>query len=95
MYAFVYRSGVIKIAPRCPRGDTALPLAKGPRKVLHNAIAGCARKSYTKGIWLVPGVPEAQSDAAALKAVEAFREWLDKRLPPENCSRFVLVGEGV
>jgi hypothetical protein len=94
MFAFVYRNGVIKIAPRRPRDATALPLAGGPRKVLTRAVSEIARKGVKKGVLLVPGVAEAESDFDALAAVVTFKERLEKLLPADKCKRFVQVREG-
>lgn len=70
MRAMVDRRGVIEIRRTDHSG--LLTLAFGPRNVLEEAISGCARKARDGDAWLVPGVPEAESDEAALDAVLRF-----------------------
>ena len=70
--AHVYcdRNGHVLIGPCCPPG--MLPLADGPERVVRDAIEGSARLAYDGETWLVPGIPEARDDDAAVDAAVAF-----------------------
>lgn len=76
--AFCFRSGLLQVALEVPKG--ALELASAPDEVLTDAIVGSARLDYTNEQWLVPGVPEAADDDAALDAVFAYRDHLNKSI---------------
>ena len=75
--AFLYcdRAGVIHIGSYTPEG--MLPLGKGSRGQLTDAIGGLARLAYDNKTMLVPGVPEAQNDDEALEAARRFRDRFD------------------
>ena len=77
--AYCYRSGRIRIGVRCL--DGTLPIAYGSRYRLRHAVMARSRHAYGKGGYLVPGVPEADDDDAALQAVRMFVTWLTKGLP--------------
>lgn len=74
--AYCYRSGQIKVGPRCPEG--ALPLAYGPESRLRKAVSVRARHAYDGKTKLVPGVPEADNEDAAIEAARQFSGWLVK-----------------
>lgn len=77
--AFADRAGVIRFARRCPKG--ALPIGRHRRfATLHDAVSAVARLAHDNETLLVPGVPEAKSDDAALAAVVAFIEAVETRL---------------
>ena len=77
--AFADRAGVIRFGRRCPKG--ALPIGRHRRFVtLHGAVSAVARLAYDNETLLVPGVPEAKTDDAALDAVVAFAKAVETRL---------------
>ncbi len=79
LVAFADRAGVIRFGKRCPKG--ALPIGRHHRLItLHNTVSAVARLAYDNETLLVPGVPEAKSDDAALAAVVAFAKAVDTRL---------------
>lgn len=73
------RRGVISIASTAPEGD--LVLIDGPEAALRELVNAEARHGYTAGALLVPGIPEAESDDAALDALIVFRDRLRVALP--------------
>jgi hypothetical protein len=76
MYAYCNRSGVIGFGRKIPEGY--LLIMKGPARKLREEINIAARHGYEKGILLVPGVPEADSEYEALEALFRFKQWLKK-----------------
>lgn len=74
--AYCYRSGLIKVGRRCP--DGALPLAYGSEYQLRKAVFTRARHGYERGVYLVPGIPEAADEDAAIEAVKQFSGRLAK-----------------
>lgn len=74
MIAFCYASGQIGFARDLPEG--ALPIIKGKAKDVRDKIEGNARLAYDGKTWLVPGIPEAADDIAALDALERFIKWI-------------------
>ncbi len=65
------RAGVIRFTQsKCPSG--CLPIARGDDTLMER-IRAQARLAYDNKTLLVPGVPEAQSELAALDALMAFR----------------------
>jgi hypothetical protein len=80
--AVVWANGRIDITRWQPKGS--ILLARGPRGKLEAAIGGTARLAYDNCTWLVPGVPEAEDDIAAIEAVKAYqprlRQALDARM---------------
>ena len=80
MHAYCFASGEIGFGPSLPYG--ALPIAKGEDGPLHDFISGIARHAYDNQTLLVPGIPEAEDEDAALKALIKFRDWISgMRLP--------------
>lgn len=77
MRAFAYRSGLIDIAEEIP--DRSMPLAEAEYDLLVHAVQATCRMSY-KNEPLVPGVPEAVDESAALDAVLAYQVTLQKTL---------------
>lgn len=74
LFAYCWRSGVIDIGAVVPKG--AIEIARGPRKELTDFIGAVSRHAYDGETLLVPGVPEAESDVAAVQALMAFVTWL-------------------
>lgn len=73
--AYAWRSGLIGFGERVPSG--ALPiLTVDGKSFTRDQIEGAARHSYDGAQLLVPGLPEAKSDAEAMDAFERWIEWL-------------------
>lgn len=92
MRAFCWASGLIEFGQRTPAG--AIPIARGPAKVLREFVGGVARHGYKahrvggrmqkipgSERLLVPGVPEASTDTAAVDALRAWCDWIGKQAP--------------
>lgn len=77
-FAFCDRRGVIEIAAYKPAG--MFPLGKGRAERLTNIIQGIARQAYDGRTWLVPGIPEAETDEEAVEAAKRFRDRVSDRL---------------
>lgn len=77
--AFADRAGVIASAGAARRAlcRSAGIEASSPCMTLQSAVTRSAQDNET---WLVPGVPEAKSNDAALAAVVAFVEAVETRL---------------
>jgi hypothetical protein len=82
MHAYCYASGQIGIADEVPNG--ALPIARGRERAVRRLIEATARHAYDGTTLLVPGVPEAPNQNAALKALHAYVWWITPQ-----CSRGV------
>lgn len=78
---FCWRTGVIGFSRRVPKG--ALPLVSGPLRRLRNITLAIARHAHDGKTLLVPGVPEADTNLAALQAARRFKDELRKRLAEE------------
>jgi hypothetical protein len=85
--AYCYASGLIGFDKRIPKG--ALVIARGPEKELREFIEVKARHGYkTRNVngrptkirgsdmLLVPGVPEADNQHAALTALHGWMKWI-------------------
>ncbi len=92
MRAYCYASGLIEFGRKMPSG--ALPIARGPGAQLRDFIDAKARHGYkTRKVrgrvtkipgtdcLLVPGVPEAPDQLAAVDALLAWREWISEHAP--------------
>lgn len=77
MHAYCFRSGEIEFGRQTPKG--AIMLARGPAKPLKALIEPAARLAYDNSTLLVPGVPEADDDNAATRALSSFLGRLRKR----------------
>lgn len=88
MRAYCFASGHIEFGRSVPSG--ALPIARGKAKALRDLIDATARHGYrTKLVkgrptkipgsdhLLVPGVPEAPDQDAALDALSRYVSWLN------------------
>ena len=83
--AYCYANGVIRFGKTTPKG--AIAIATGPRKKLRDLIHARCRWSYptTRGdskteVPLVPGIPEAPDQMAALAALVQFARWIKQTL---------------
>ncbi|MFN6055925.1 MAG: hypothetical protein ACK47C_07815 [Paracoccaceae bacterium] len=73
---FCYRSGEIDTAPSLfPEGTIPFVRSrKGPAK-LKEIIGVKARHAYDGKTLLVPGIPEAADDQAAIDALDKWKAW--------------------
>lgn len=85
--AYCFASGHIEFGSRCPNG--ALPLLRGKDKKVRAFINPLARHGYSTKLvdgrptkipgsdtLLVPGMPEAPDQSAAMDALRAFVAWI-------------------
>jgi hypothetical protein len=90
--AYCFASGLIEFGVGIP--DGALPIARGPEKELRDLIDAVARHGYDvqrvngrlrrrpgTDCLLVPGIPEAPNQSAALDALKRFTRWAAQRAP--------------
>lgn len=75
--AFAWRSGIIEFGRRIPNG--ALPVDHGTERSVHRRVEPLARHAYDGKTLLVPGVPEAVSDAEAFDAWQRFKRLMDAK----------------
>lgn len=75
MRAYCFASGEIGFSRSIP--DGALPIARGPAKLLRQKVCAVARHAYDGETLLVPGIPEAPDQLAAVDALVRFREWIE------------------
>jgi len=74
--AYCWASGEIKFVPAGEHvPDGAVVFAKGGKNKLCTRILACARHGYKPGVLLVPGVPEAKDQSAAMDALIAWTRW--------------------
>jgi len=78
--AYCNASGVIGFAegemPTVP--DGALVIATGSKSTM-GAIRACARLAYDNKTYLVPGVPEAETQSDGIDALMKWRDWMKSR----------------
>lgn len=74
MKAYAWRSGRIDFGRKTPEG--ALAIASGPAKKIKGVICVTARLALDGVTLLVPGIPEAANDDAALDALIAYQNWI-------------------
>lgn len=74
MIAYCWRSGEIEFGQRCPRG--AITILQGKADLVRGTVEPAARRAYDGKTLLVPGIPEADDDAAAEQALTRFNEWV-------------------
>ena len=79
VFAVVWASGLIELKGSVPKG--ACVLCKGPEKSVRKFVDVTSRHAHKQGVRLVPGVPEAKDQSAAMDALLQHREWLSSRLP--------------
>ncbi len=82
MEAYCYRSGEILIGNEVPAG--VLTIAQDSETNLIAAVSVCGRHAYDGVTFLVPGIPEAETDADALQAYVAFKGRMKKYLQKEK-----------
>lgn len=94
MIAYCWRNGAIGFGRRLPPGALEILRADGRRR-FRRIVSALARHAYDGVTLLVPGVPEATSDVAALDACHAFRDRILKSLslssPPRHPDMTALV----
>lgn len=91
--AYCYASGLIEFGKRMPSG--CLPLAKGPEALVKEFIDAVCRHGYKTELvdgrptkiagteqFLVPGIPEAGNQFAALTALHKFQAWIRTHKAP-------------
>jgi hypothetical protein len=71
-YAFAWRNGRVQFGVNVP--DGAICISEGDCSEWRKAIETLCRLSYCGKYWLVPGVPEAESDIEAVDALVAFKQ---------------------
>ena len=79
--AWCYASGLIEIGDPNSIPEGASKIAHGPKSFLDAQISVVARhvKGESGNQLLVPGVPEANSQAEKMAALEEFMQWCEKR----------------
>jgi hypothetical protein len=70
-----WQSGLVEVADDKPHG--AISLMQGARHALERRLITHARHAYDGKSLLVPGVPEAETEAEKLAAVKAFAARLE------------------
>lgn len=78
MRLYCWRNGIIGLGRYTPAGAMEI-LAVSDRR-LRRIVSAAARHAKEDETLLVPGIPEAESDVEAMKAVRAFRNAVLKRL---------------
>jgi len=73
MYMHCYRSGEIVLS-RAPDMEGAISLCESSKDDLLQRLSAKARLAYDGETWLVPGLPEAQTENAAMDALNVFYE---------------------
>lgn len=79
LYANVRRDGVIEFQNHDGDADNYLNVLSGPPAEVRRIVTALARVGYDNQTLLVPGVPEADDDYAAVKAVQEFRRKCTQR----------------
>jgi hypothetical protein len=80
MIAYCWRNGRIEFGRTMPEG--AIEVARGGAKPLRDIVDVLARHGYERGVLLVPGVPEAEDDNAAVDALARWQLWCARRSYP-------------
>ena len=76
--AYAWRGGIIEFGSTTPKG--AIELARSWEARLREVICAIARHAYDGKTLLVPGIPEAETDAKAAEALDRFRDQVIRRL---------------
>jgi len=74
-FVYCYRSGLVEFGELLPKG--ALLIDKGRGKKWRKGVEVKCRLSYDGKTYLVPGVPEAETNKDAYSAYKRFCEWLN------------------
>lgn len=86
--AWCWRSGRIEIGDKLPDNDEdgggPIEIAGGPKYALKGRLEVVARHAYERGVLLVPGVPEAENDQAAVKALADWLKWCGMGRPRDG-----------
>lgn len=78
--AYCDRSGTIGFCSgSAPAGSLPIAHHENPA-LLRSAVAAVARHGYESNTLLVPGIPEAQNDSAAIDALDGFMRLVRARL---------------
>lgn len=85
LYAFADRRGVIEFGAVVPAGT--LPIGRDWTRRIRGAVEVVARLAFDNKTLLVPGVPEASDDEAALDALYAFVDQVQLRLSRQRETR--------
>lgn len=82
--AWCWASGLIEFGDAVPKD--AIEIARGPKFALKATLCVLARhgKGESAGCWLVPGVPEAETQEAKGDALSAFLKWCNQRKPKDG-----------
>ncbi|MBO1360303.1 host nuclease inhibitor protein [Acetobacter sacchari] len=79
MRAYCFRSGEIEFGASIPNGTLPIGRSRSEKK-LRNIVETNARHAYDGETLLVPGIPEADTEEAALAAWRRFRDLVEMRL---------------
>lgn len=82
MRAYCWASGQIEFGSHIPEG--ALPIARGPARRVRGFIEAVSRHAYDGETLLVPGIPEAPDQSAALKALHSWLDWISGHRMPQG-----------
>lgn len=87
-YAYCWASGLIEFGDVIPEG--AIGIAHGNSPAVERLMGATARLARNGESLLVPGVPEADSQAAKGDALAAWLKWLNtRRTQPRGVTLFV------
>lgn len=81
MHAYCFQSGEIDFGVDLPEGTLPLGKARSAKK-LREIVEVNARHAYDGKTLLVPGLPEADTEDAALAAWRYFRDLIDAARRP-------------
>jgi hypothetical protein len=91
--AYCFRNGVIQFQPGTAKPvEGSIAVGIGPKKKLMEVIGVLARESYPSKpggkdtCLLIPGIPDADTDAAREKALDRFYREVRRRLHPKRVS---------
>lgn len=76
--AYCFANGRIEVGRKVPKG--ALEIAAGPEGRLRRSLAALARRGWTRGVLIVPGVPESTEWQKTADALVAFSALVKKDL---------------
>ncbi|GBQ96736.1 hypothetical protein AA23498_2720 [Acetobacter nitrogenifigens DSM 23921 = NBRC 105050] len=79
MRAYCFRSGHIEFGSTNPEGTLPIGRSRSEKK-LREIVEVNARRAYDGKTLLVPGIPEADTEEAALAAWRRFRDLVEMRL---------------
>lgn len=75
-YAYCFADGVILFGDCEPEGSLAFAVYRGSNAALFiDEVQTMARHGHADDLYLVPGVPEAETDQHAVDALIMWREW--------------------